>query len=346
MPDLASTLPAQFQRNRTSRRSRPSLAAFTDSGYAPSSQPINSLSSRHATLTRSSARSTLRTLNFMREEAVADGSDPFDLGVASQLTEESFAKDKSISFRRDQPPTIRSTVGFDGEEGGTIGGGTVRKTSTAKFRNNFPSFRQSNNNSGSSQYPQSSTISRSATISSAWSCVSNRLFVESFRAPANVKEQGNKFIESFDKLARKHGIQPFPKKFSDDPGNASVSSASGANSGASSPTLPGNKFLNMLLRRTPSTIDVSKQHGNTKLTKKYKRSTSANDLEVVGRGRRDSLKGMHLEDMIRLGGVAIFNLPLGLSPGDLLIPTCMHAAASYILNNGRLDRWLDFRCGC
>ena len=50
------------------------------------------------------------------------------------------------------------------------------------------------------------------------------------------------------------------------------------------------------------------------------------------------MKGMHLEDMIRLGGVAIFNLPLGLAPGDLLIPTCMHAAASFILNNGEL--WL------
>ena len=85
-------------------------------------------------------------------------------------------------------------------------------------------------------------------------------------------------------------------------------------------------------------MDVSKHHGNAKLTKRHRRNSGVNDLDIVGRGKRNPLKGMHLEDMIRLGGVAIFNLPLGLSPGDLLIPTCMHAAASYILNNGTLVR--------
>jgi hypothetical protein len=187
----------------------------------------------------------------------------------------------------------------------------------------------------SSGYPgRANTISRSATISSAWSGVSNRLFMESVLGNANDKDT-NEFTAQFDKLAKKHGIQPFPMHFKGDPTSVSVSSASQhQSSGESTPSLRGNRFLNKLLGRTPSTVDVSKQHGNIKMTLTKRRNNDVSDLAAIGKGKRDSLKGMHLEDMIRLGGVAIFNLPLGLAPGDLLIPTCIHAAASFLMNNG------------
>lgn len=150
------------------------------------------------------------------------------------------------------------------------------------------------------------------------------------------EREANEFTQQFDKLAKKHGIQPFPKDFKADPTSVSVSSASqNVSSGESTPpTMRGNKLWNRLLRRTPSSMDVSKLHGNMKLTLSRRRNNEVSDLAAIGKGKRDSLKGMHLEDMIRLGGVAILNLPLGLSPGDLLIPTCIHAAASFLLNNG------------
>ncbi|PUU75521.1 hypothetical protein B9Z19DRAFT_994223, partial [Tuber borchii] len=58
------------------------------------------------------------------------------------------------------------------------------------------------------------------------------------------------------------------------------------------------------------------------------------ELAAIGRGKKDTLKGMHLEDFVRLGGVTPFVLPPELAPGDILIPTCMHAAAAFILNYG------------
>lgn len=190
--------------------------------------------------------------------------------------------------------------------------------------------------SGSSAYPRTTgTISKNATISSAWSGVSNRLFVESIVGTGN-ERQANEFTDQFDQLAKKHGIQPFPHNFKAEPTSVSVSSASATpSSGESTPILSGNRFWNKLLGRTPSTVDVSKQHGNIKMSLSKKRNVSISDLAAIGKGKRDSLKGMHLEDMIRLGGVAIFNLPLGLAPGDLLIPTCMHAAAMFLLHNGK-----------
>jgi hypothetical protein len=194
-----------------------------------------------------------------------------------------------------------------------------------------------NSRSGSSFYPRTNTVSRSATISSAWSGVSNRLFLESLRGAGN-ERQSNNFTDQFDKLAKKHGIQPFPHDYKAEPTSVSVSSASrDQSSGESTPTMHGNRFWNKLLGRTPSTIDVSKQHGNMKLTLTKRRHSGISDLAAIGRGKRDSLKGMHLEDMIRLGGVAIFNLPLGLAPGDLLIPTCIHAAAQFLLNNSKQE---------
>lgn len=169
--------------------------------------------------------------------------------------------------------------------------------------------------------------------------MSNRLFTESVSGAGNEKPT-DIFTKQFDKLAKKHGIQPFPDDYRSDPINSvSVSSASDANnsSGDSTPVLHGNKLWNKLLGRTPSSIDISKSYGNMKLSLGRRRGNSISDLAAIGRGKRDSLKGMHLEDMIRLGGVSPFSLPEGLSPGDLLIPTCIHASASYILTHGELS---------
>lgn len=331
MQDTADTLPAHPERNRSSRRSRPSLAAFTDSGYAPTQRSSqNQPYKQTSTIGRSQTRSTISFAVPVPDDRNADGSDPVDLGVASQLADESFASLRASL--RGMSDIIRTYRGYDGpEESDTMrrNGGTARKDGTGRFAHRPGPT----NSSGSSQYPKASTISRSATISSAWSGVSNRLFVESLREPSSDAGH-NTFTESFDKLARKHGIQPFPKDFSKELGSVSVSSGSRASSADSTSTLPGNKLWNKLLGRTPHTVDISKHHGNSKLSIRHRRKNSMGDLTGFVKGKRDMLKGMHLEDMIRLGGVAVFNLPRGLSPGDLLIPTCIHAAATHILNHG------------
>ena len=300
------------------------MAAFTDSGYEPPTHSRKSPLLGHS--------------SFPRNTNVLD---ELDREFKSQLLTDIFTDPASshnpVSYRG--PPmnhTMRSTpspfpsdaepaVGSNssscgGRSGG--GGGTITANSISN------GYGYSCGRNGSSVYPRS--ISRSGTISSAWSGVSSRLFMESVLGggPADAR-QSNDFTEQFNRLAKKHGIQPFPHGCRGEP---VVSSASrGPSSGEPIPALSGNRFWNRLLGRTPSTIDAPKLHG----TLSKRRHPTVSDLAAIGRGKRDSLRGMHLEDMIRLGGVAIFSLPLGLAPGDLLIPTCIHAAAQFLLNNGK-----------
>ncbi|KAG0125881.1 hypothetical protein HOY82DRAFT_524933, partial [Tuber indicum] len=88
------------------------------------------------------------------------------------------------------------------------------------------------------------------------------------------------------------------------------------------------------MRRASANVDVSKHHGSMKLSLSRRRGSGISELAAIGRGKRDTLKGMHLEDFVRLGGVTPFVLPPELTPGDVRIPTCMHAAAAFILNYG------------
>jgi hypothetical protein len=300
--------------SRMPRRARPSLAVFADSGYQPSSD--TSQGSRYTTLPRSSYYPP----NISEESG---STDTFNADLASQLLGQDVVIDMKSSSRGlkgyNTVKTMRAFTFYDGQ-------GADANSSGNTFSKSF---------SGSSVYPHG-TLSKSATISSAWSGVSNRLFMESLRA-AGDDRHANRFTEQFDKLAKKHGIQPFPHDFKGEPSSASVSSASRQPSSGESTPPTGNKFWNRILGRTPSTTDVSKHHGNIKMSLTKRRGGSISDLAAIGKGKRDLIKGMHLEDMIRLGGVAIFNLPLGLTPGDLLIPTCIHAAATFILNNGEFD---------
>lgn len=250
------------------------------------------------------------------EEHPSETTDSFDLGITSQLLgADSLPKERKSSVR----------------------GHSLTMRGMRSFRFHLDGNRSVNSTTDTSTYP-SNSVSRSQTISSAWSGMSNRLFTESLSG-ATGEKQTDVFTGQFDKLAKKHGIQTFPESFKTQPTSISVSSASDANksSGDSTPVLHGNKLWNRLLGRTPSTVDISKSYGNMKLSLGRKRGASISDLAAIGRGKRDSLKGMHLEDMIRLGGVSPFTLPEGLSPGDLLIPTCMHASASYILQHGEFS---------
>lgn len=209
--------------------------------------------------------------------------------------------------------------------------------------------------SGSSVYPHSTSRSRSSHDggatknssgnSSAWSTLSNRLFSDI--APDTVtstQPEPGVFTKEYDKLARKHGLQPFPAGHMVDPSSASVSSVSVKRDRDEIPTITvphgpigkGTRILNRLLKRTDSTKDVSEKSRKALGHPLGHKRMSVSDLAGMGRaGRKDHLRGLHLEDMVKLGGVCEFKLPEKVAPGMLLVPACFHATANYLLMNGR-----------
>lgn len=212
--------------------------------------------------------------------------------------------------------------------------------------------------SGSSVYPHSTSRSRtsqdggsgsdhSSGLSSAWSTVSNRLFADVVAdAVTSTQREPGLFTREYDKLARKHGLQPFPVGHMVEPSSASVSSVSVRKETEEIPKVivpqgpigKGTKILNRLLKRTESTKDISERSRRTLGHPLGHKRMSVSDLTGIGRsGKKNHLRGLHLEDMVRLGGVCEFKLPEKMSPGQLLVPPCFHATGSYIFANGMLQ---------
>ena len=203
--------------------------------------------------------------------------------------------------------------------------------------------------SGSSVYPHSTsndgTNRGSSGASSALSTLSNRLFSDN--APDTVTStqlEASSFTKEYDKLARKHGLQPFPVGHMVEPSSVSVSSVSvkreteemAAVAVPYGPIGKGTRILNRLLKRTESTKDVSERGRRTLGHPLGQKRMSVSDLAGMGRsGKKNHLRGLHLEDMVRLSGVCDFKLPEKMSPGRLLVPACFHATGTYILGNGK-----------
>ncbi|KAL1956036.1 hypothetical protein VTO42DRAFT_7851 [Malbranchea cinnamomea] len=53
-----------------------------------------------------------------------------------------------------------------------------------------------------------------------------------------------------------------------------------------------------------------------------------------------TLKGKSLEEIARVGGESIINMPYAYSPGPLRLPTCIAATVSYLLENGPSTQYL------
>ena len=193
--------------------------------------------------------------------------------------------------------------------------------------------------------PNDGTNGGSSGKSSAWSTLSNRLF--SNNTPNTVTPmqlEPSNFTKEYDKLARKHGLQPFPVGYMVEPSSVSVSSVSmkqevggmAAIAVSHGPIGKGARILNRLLKRTESTKDISERSRRTLGHPLGQKRMSVSDLVGMGRhGKKDHLRGLHLQDMIRLSGVCEFKLPAGMSPGRLLVPACFHATGTYILSNGK-----------
>ena len=53
-------------------------------------------------------------------------------------------------------------------------------------------------------------------------------------------------------------------------------------------------------------------------------------------GRKDILDGKTLEETCRLGGMGTLRLPTEYAVGQLTVPTCLSAAATYLMQSGKL----------
>lgn len=327
---------------RVSRRSRPSLAALKDSGYEP--RP-SSRTTRRASVAvfptdsvpeigeRNSSKPA--PVPSRRSSTPAVGSN-FDLSVAGQLFAD--GESKVNGTRRGSKGSLHSSNNSQ-----LLISGLASQKSSAYGTASDPNESASQLSSSTSEYVSTSSRHHSGnTSTSAFSGLSHRLFSEPSRSSAfnvnltQTQRDSVIFVKEYDVLAKKLGLQPFPVGFQALPASASVSSLTNntTDSGGSSTTkgifgsnTKIDRFLSKVLRRSGSSRDLSNQGLRP-------RRVSMGDLTALARGKRDTLKGMHLEDIIRLGGVCEFVLPRKLAPAPLLIPTSIHAAASFILAHG------------
>lgn len=278
------------------------------------------------------------------------GDDDFvDIFIDGATAEERIRRNKS-SLERIPSFPFMGLGDMEGDNGGR--GKTERKNNGRANDRDGPIAKvmEAASASGSSIYPNSmpndgaETNANSSEGDSAWSTLSHRLFTDNVpEATISTQREPSSFTKEYDKLARKHGLQPFPAGHMADSSSASVSSISvkrdkeksftGPDS--NSPMGKGARILNRLLKRTESTKDISERSRRTIGHPLGQKRMSVSDLAGMGRsGRTDHLKGLHLEDMVRLNGVCEFKLPEQMSPGKLLVPACFHAAAQYLLANG------------
>ncbi|KAI5811098.1 hypothetical protein DFH27DRAFT_520561 [Peziza echinospora] len=146
----------------------------------------------------------------------------------------------------------------------------------------LPGLGRTSSASSSSLYPISTPRTQTSSgagsgnnssgKSSAWSTVSNRVFSDA--APdvvTSTQKEPGLFTKEYDKLARKHGLQPFPVGHMVEPSSVSVSSASVKKHNEEIPKIvvphgpigKGTKMLNRFLKRTDSTRDISERSRKT-----------------------------------------------------------------------------------
>ncbi|RPA78737.1 hypothetical protein BJ508DRAFT_328914 [Ascobolus immersus RN42] len=250
------------------------------------------------------------------------------------LNEEFIAMSMRQKGKRDSGSSTENTSPIDyiGMSRSTLTG-TYSAASTRESYTRTPSRLTLNDNKRTASR-LTLTESRTETSSDfTTSNLTNILFTEPPKPSlTKTNHPTTKFVEEFNVLAKKHGLQPMPTTFQAEPYQQSVSSAPSEKSDEN--ILPdqsrSRKFLSRFLKRSTSL----KAKANPKVVEFKNRRVSMGDITAIGKGKKDTLKGMHLEDIIRLGGVCEFVLPKKYTPGRLFVPTCFHAAGTYIYNNG------------
>ena len=273
--------------------------------------------------------------SYQQLSSVIDNDIPIDISIKMNSTGDA-------RWRKGSPKRVPS-IPFPDLEGGAGVGGSVEggavSTSTSR-----PSVNPHSTSRSRSSHDCGAT-KKSSGNSSAWSTLSNRLFSDTAPDIVTSTQPGpGVFTKEYDKLARQHGLQPFPSGYMEDPSSASVSSVSVKKEKGEIPiiTVPhgpigkGTRILSRLLGRMDSTKDVSEKSRKALGHPLGHKRMSVSNLAGIGRaGRKDHLRGLHLEDMVKLGGVCEFKLPEKVTPGALLVPACFHATATFLLINGR-----------
>lgn len=315
-------------------RSRPSLAALKDSGYQPGQN-----------IQKQQQRKSLPAMALMSPPEAGEG--PLrKFPEKNTVTKEDFDRDlvstmvNGVAGGRPAHQRRASRNSLSSGTSQVLISGLASRRST-RYSTTTNSATESSTSENSTEYLSSSSHNQSyaskGTRSSEWSGMSHRLFREPAGPGLGLTEtqrDATMFVREYNSLAKKHGLQAFPAGFQADPSSRSVSSLTDSTARSISGSAKGlfgqsrgARLLGRLLKRTSSTRDLSKDNAGP-------RRVSIGDLTAMAMGRKDTLKGMHLEEIIRLGGVCEFALPRKLAPGPLFVPTSFHAAASFILAHG------------
>ncbi|KAJ2902189.1 RhoGAP domain-containing protein [Zalerion maritima] len=135
-------------------------------------------------------------------------------------------------------------------------------------------------------------------------------------ADSDVVEDRDSLVKEYNRLARKHGIRTLQTTQS----QQSPPKETGTIRRSWFPrTLFGQSWPN----RKPSSQEYKATHHE-------KRSLSDLTLQLKV-SKRDTLKGHHLDGLVRLCGRSMLYLPEEYAPGELSLPTCLRAPAQYLV---------------
>ncbi|KAL9125004.1 MAG: hypothetical protein Q9217_005732 [Psora testacea] len=168
--------------------------------------------------------------------------------------------------------------------------------------------------------PQDSSCGSRAT-STSYSMVSRRILTDSSSSSWGYK--GSRFNEEYNHLAAKHGLPVMELTHSATNDNPSVKSKTKE---------PKNGWLKRKFFHHSSTTFTYKARTTYRSVPRKKSFSSVPSL--TDGGRKDILDGKTLEETCRLGGLGVLVLPVEYAVDKLTLPTCLSAAATYLLKFG------------
>ncbi|EFX03761.1 RhoGAP [Grosmannia clavigera kw1407] len=150
----------------------------------------------------------------------------------------------------------------------------------------------------------------------------------------NMPESSRHLLE-YNSLADKYGLPPL--SFGDDAEEFSI--------GQDSQTADTRGWFARAFGKPPASVSRRSSRQSAKSDKSSKHKRSESDTTVLGQNSKadqqrdtkdtkDALKHETLQSLVRLCGKSLLYLPSGYATRSLTLPTCIRAAAQYLVQNG------------